>query len=175
MTNGTTFGGTIDLGDIDLWSFNSCNGDGFTIQIGKLTGSTLFTPQMRLYGRDGALLNTSSTQISRSAPATGTYTLVVADASGPLNGTGTYQLAGLGIKSGLTLCRPVLTGTTIFLSAPGGGTNATSALLTQTNIAAPAEFWTPVVTNQFDQFGVFSFTNAFNRAERERYFRLLMQ
>jgi len=32
--------------------------------------------------------------------------------------------------------------------------------------------WTPILTNRFDQFGIFAYTNLFNPAERERYFRL---
>jgi len=32
--------------------------------------------------------------------------------------------------------------------------------------------WVPILTNQFDQFGIFAYTNLFNRAERQRYFRL---
>jgi hypothetical protein len=45
-------------------------------------------------------------------------------------------------------------------------------LYTQTNVAAPAALWTPFYTNQFDPFGVMSQTNAFNRAEPQRYFHL---
>ena len=176
LIQAANFAGTIWLGDLDVWSFNACEGDAFTLQIDELTGGTSFVPQMRLYGRDGSLLNTASgqttAQINRTAPATGTYTLVVADASGPLTGTGTYQLMGLGIKSGLTLCRPIITGGNFFLSAPGGETAAPVVLLTQTNVAAPLPLWTPIVTNQFNQFGVFGFTNLFDRSEAQRYFRL---
>ncbi|HMP81851.1 MAG TPA: hypothetical protein PKA41_04005 [Verrucomicrobiota bacterium] len=176
LTNGVVFAGAIDLGDLDVWSFNACAGDEFTIQLDELTGGSAFLMQMRLYGRDGILLNTAShqtsVQISRSSPATGTYTLIVNDASGPLTGTGTYQLTGTGIKSGLTLCRPVITGTGIFLSAAGGITNATSILFTSTDVTTLRTSWAAILTNQFDQYGVFTRTNPFNPAEPQRYFLL---
>ena len=176
IANGSSFVGTIETGDIDVWSFNAFNGDAFMLQLDELTGGSSFVPQMRLYGRDGVLLNTASgqttAQINRTAPATGTYTLVVADASGPLNGTGTYQLTGLGIKSGLTLCQPIVTGTNLFLSAAGGGANATYILFTHTNATTLRSLWPSVWTNQFDQYGVFTRTNPFNPAEPQRYFLL---
>ncbi|MCW5551961.1 MAG: hypothetical protein KIS67_07310 [Verrucomicrobiae bacterium] len=179
MTNGQIFVGAIELGDLDTWSFNACTGDAFTLQLDELTGGSAFLPQMRLYGRDGVLLNTISgqttAQINRTAPATGTYTLVVADASGPLNGTGTYQLTALGIKSGLTLCQPVVTGANLFLSAAGGTTSAASVLLTSTNVATARTNWTPIWTNQFDQYGVFTRTYPFNPAEPQRHFLLQQQ
>jgi hypothetical protein len=179
MANGASFIGTIDLGDIDAWSFNACSGDGFTLQLDELSGGSAFYLEMRLYGRDGTLLNTASgqttAQISRFAPATGTYTILVSDGSGSLTGTGTYQLTGIGISSGLTLCQPVVSGTNVFLSAAGGLTNLTSVLFTATNVATPLGLWSPILTNQFDQFGVFSRTNLFDPTEPARFFLLQAQ
>ena len=176
IANGSSFVGTIETGDIDVWSFNACNGDAFMLQLDELTGGSSFVPQMRLYGRDGVLLNTAShqttAQISRAAPATGTYTIIVNDASGPLNGTGTYQLTGIGIKTGLTLCQPVVTGANVFLSAAGGTTNATAVLFAHTNATTLRSLWPSVWTNQFDQYGVFTRTNPFNPTEPQRYFLL---
>jgi len=53
--------------------------------------------------------------------------------------------------------------------------NATFILFTRTNVAAPVTAWLPILTNQFDQYGAFRRTNAFDRAERERYYWLLQQ
>jgi len=39
---------------------------------------------------------------------------------------------------------------------------------------ATENLWTPIRTNQFDQFGVFSFTNSVNLGEQQRYFPLLL-
>jgi hypothetical protein len=51
--------------------------------------------------------------------------------------------------------------------------NVTFVLYTHTNLA-PLASWSPILTNQFDQFGVFTYTNLFNPAELQRYFRLVL-
>lgn len=176
LTNGVSQVGTIEVGDIDAWTFNLCAGDGFALQLNELTGGAGLLLQMQLYGRDGMLLNTASgqtsAQISRIAPATGTYVLLIKDVSGSLSGTGTYQLTGTGISSGLTFCAPIRVGTNMVLNAPGGTANAAAILLTATNLALPQAQWLPVATNHFDQYGVFSGTNAFQFSEPAMFFRL---
>jgi hypothetical protein len=55
----------------------------------------------------------------------------------------------------------------------GGVSNATFILFTHTNVATPLAQWTPILTNQFDQYGVFNRSNVSGRYEPQRYFRLL--
>jgi hypothetical protein len=80
--------------------------------------------------------------------------------------------AGNGLSGGLKDCVPVIFGANVHLSGVGGPPGTNFVLYTATNIATPIALWTPVLTNHFDQFGVFDYTNGFNPAERQRYFRL---
>ena len=41
-------------------------------------------------------------------------------------------------------------------------------------MAEPFGLWTSVLTNRFDQFGVLTYTNVYNPALRQQYFRLLV-
>ena len=56
MVNGTTYLGTIETGDIDAWTFTANAGESIVVRMGEVTSSTL-TPQLRLYGPDGVLLD----------------------------------------------------------------------------------------------------------------------
>jgi hypothetical protein len=144
----------------------------------ELVGSSSLTPWLRLYGRNGTLLGSVSgaatAQVSVSATNSGTFTVVASDNSSFYAGTGTYQLTVNGLSDGLKLCIPLIVGTNVNLAGVGGTASAEFRLYTATNITTPAASWTPIRTNQFDQFGVFTYTNHINRAERERYFRLFM-
>ncbi|MBI3849792.1 MAG: hypothetical protein HY298_05810 [Verrucomicrobia bacterium] len=173
--------GTISLGDMDLWSFNACQGDGITLQRTQLSATNGFAAWMRVYDPNGVLIYNGATggvdEYAFTAANNGTFAVLVADggggSSGP-TGTGTYQLTGLGVSTGLILCKPVISGTNLFLSGAGGMTASNFVLLTATNIVTPLAAWTPIRTNQFDQLGVFSFTNFFDVSEPERFFRLLL-
>ncbi|SPE51524.1 hypothetical protein SBV1_1360015 [Verrucomicrobia bacterium] len=96
--------------------------------------------------------------------------LVSSYASG---GTGTYGLSANGLSDGLKLCRPSIKGTTLTLNGVGGITNGGFLLFTTTNVAQPADLWTPILTNRFDQFGVLTYTNVYSPGLRQQYFRLL--
>ena len=98
---------------------------------------------------------------------------VVADSQyGEFSGSGAYRLTSNGLSDGLKLCSPTLSGTNVVLSEVGGPPGATFILYTQTNVTAPAAFWMPFYTNQFNPSGVMSETNAFFRSEPQRYFQL---
>jgi hypothetical protein len=92
-----------------------------------------------------------------------------------VNDSGTYQLGGNGLPDGLNLCLPVVLGTNLDMEVVGGGSNATFVLYTTTNITTPLAQWSPILTNQFNQLGVADFTNSFNPAEHQRYFRVQTQ
>jgi trimeric autotransporter adhesin len=171
-----TYDGTIDVGDLDLWTFTACAGDGILLRMDELVSGSSLTPWIRLYGRDGTLLNSvfgaATAQINRSAPVTGRYLVVVGDGTGGLGGSGTYRLTVDGLTDELKVCVPVISGTNAKLGGVGGITNAVFRLDTTTNLATPAALWTPILTNYFDVFGTFTYTNPFSRTEPARFFRL---
>lgn len=74
--------------------------------------------------------------------------------------------------------KPVITsfgmdGGNLYLAGNNGGNTSTHYIvLTSTNVAAPANLWTPVVTNTFAFDGSFGFTNAVNPATPARFFRV---
>jgi len=175
LTGAGIYNGAIDVGDLDVWTFTACAGDTISLQMQALTGSP-FTPWIRLYGRDGTLLNTiagtPSVQVVRSAPATGNYLLVLTDDSSAYAGSGTYQLTVNKLTDGLKECTPILAGTNVLLSEVGGQSGATFVLYSATNVTTPLASWNPIATNLFDGFGTFTITNAINTNIPQQYFIL---
>ena len=88
-------------------------------------------------------------------------------------GTGTYGLTVNGLSTGLKVCPPVIKGSTLTLNGIGGETNATFVLYTTTNVIMPLGLWAPILTNEFDRFGVFTYTNVYNPALQQEYFRFI--
>jgi hypothetical protein len=178
MTNGFEHLGAIDVGDLDVWSFEACRGNILSLKGEELSGGSEFTPRLRLFGPTGALLataqNATTALISYQTTNSGTFTLLVD--GGLLNNFGTYRLTGNGLAAdGLTLCLPRVSGTALNVTGIGGVAGAAGILYSSTNVATSFSLWTPLVTNQFDQFGVFVYTNLFGSAEEGRFFRLLQQ
>jgi hypothetical protein len=170
--------GTISLGDVDLWSFTTCRGEVMQLRVDELTDTSgNFTPWLRLYSPDGALLGSVAgatfAQLTLVSTNSGTFIAVISDGNGALSGTGTYSLTNNGLSDELRLCSPIVVGTNANLTAIGGLPGSNYIVFTATNITTPQASWTPIRTNQFDGFGVFSFTNLFDFSEHERYFRLL--
>ena len=180
LVSGVDALGTIQVGDLDLWRFTACPGDHVTLQLNELTTTNNFYPWLRLYGPNGVLIGdggggsfATSEQLTLTVTNGGTFTVLVSDtAYGNVGGTGTYRLTSNGLSDGLKECLPIISGTNVYLAEVGGGSNVTFVLFTQTNVSAPFALWTPLRTNQFDSFGVFNYTNLFNPAEPQRYFRL---
>jgi hypothetical protein len=130
---------------------------------------------VRLYGPNGVLLGssfgTAFAEVNATATNRGTFLAVIGNNDYHNNaGSGTYQLTVNGLSSEMRLCLPKISGTNLNLSAVGGPTNATFVVFTETNVATPLTLWTPILTNQFDQFGVFVHTNRFDPAEPRRFF-----
>lgn len=173
MTNSAVYVATNGIAGLDLWTFNACPGDGLSLQITELTGGSSFSPELILYAPDGTLLNrvsgTTSAQISRIAPMPGNYLLIVGDTVG---GYGTYQLTGSGFTTGFKLCQPQLIGADLVVGAVGGRAGSNYVMLAASNIALPANSWTPIRTNQFGIFGECSVTNVFNAGIPQQYFRV---
>ncbi len=94
MTNGFTYQGTNIVGDLDVWSFYGTPGDSNLWRISTVN----FTPYLRLYGPDGALVAEAYTPngsvrtnfLSYVVTNAGNYTLV--SSAYFLNQSGTYSL-----------------------------------------------------------------------------------
>lgn len=67
----------------------------------------------------------------------------------------------------------LLDGTNFVFTATAGTTNGTFRLLTQTNVAAPLANWQSLATNMFDAAGSQVVTSVVNRAEAQRFFRIV--
>lgn len=92
ITDTTAHGGTIQVGNVDSWTFHAATGDSVAISIGEVAADgsdPAFRPWIRLRGPDGAPLGSdwraSAAQIAAKAPLTGTYSVFVASnpACGP--------------------------------------------------------------------------------------------
>jgi hypothetical protein len=174
MTNGGIYTGTITLGDLDLYAFTSCKGDVINLEL----KTTNFFGSLQLYGPNGALLNAvggfpvTDDLLTYTATNCGTFTVLVSDSYG--GETGTYGLTVNGIFDVLKLSSPVISGTNLVIKGTGGTTNASFILYSTTNLVTPLGLWTPVLTNHFDQFRGFNYTNVNYAATPERYFRFVV-
>ncbi len=63
-------------------------------------------------------------------------------------------------------------GTSLVTAGADGVPNEPYTVLSSTNIALPLTNWTPILTNQFDSAGNFSFTNGISPAVPQRFYRL---
>jgi hypothetical protein len=94
LTNGVETPGTIDVGDLDLWTFTANSGDSIELRMGAVN----LNPWIQLYGPDGKLVGSAGTGVtgirdavlSITATNSGTFTVVVSAFA--LNQTGTYNL-----------------------------------------------------------------------------------
>jgi hypothetical protein len=94
LTNGVTYVGSIDIGDIDAWSITANAGEHIIARMGE--SSSELSPQLRLYDPSGALLGNSGNPIGAEVVAratnSGTFLLVAGDISSSWAGTGNYRL-----------------------------------------------------------------------------------
>src|SRR5262249_40007672 len=93
--------GSIDVGDLDMWSFTADSGDGIVVRVGEVSDNGNFEPWVRLYGPTGVLLGNSAgdlaAEVAVTAAASGTYIVVVGDGNlahsgDSLGNTGSYRL-----------------------------------------------------------------------------------
>ncbi len=111
LANGGNHDGTIDVGDLDTWTFDAAAGDSVLLRIGQLTGGDGFDPRLRLYDPHGELVASaaegygytvaSDAQLSVIAALSGTYTVVVD--SGFTSGSGDYRLYYLEVPGAFTV------------------------------------------------------------------------
>ncbi|MBI3853883.1 MAG: hypothetical protein HY298_26965, partial [Verrucomicrobia bacterium] len=158
MTNGVMHTGTIDVGDLDVWTFTANSGDAIIVRMGEITDTSAnFTPWVRLFGPNGTLLDSgfgsSAGEVAVTATNSGTFTVVVGDANGLLSGTGTYLL---------TLAK---TGDPVVVSAGDDGGPMTNGVLhTGTVLTGDLDIWTFSATNGDNivvRIGEISDTNTF--------------
>src|SRR5207302_1665973 len=99
--SGSNYDGTIQLGDLDLWSFTANVGDRVVVRIGALTTTNVFNPWLRIYGPNGVLIADSGVndggatveELALTTTNSGTFTVLVSDSFYFLyGGTGTYRL-----------------------------------------------------------------------------------
>src|ERR1039458_3600057 len=94
LTNGANNQGTINVGDLDQWSFAANSGDRIALQLAKLSGSATFNPMIELFDPNGTRLAVSSdptaARVNIQAEVSGTYRVLVS-AQSP-GGSGGYQL-----------------------------------------------------------------------------------
>jgi hypothetical protein len=93
LVNGGLRNGVMTKGDLDSYTFTANVGEGIQIRLADID-ATGFYPRIWLYGPTGALVTNAYDPdvavLSVAAPASGTYTVVVADYYG--TGTGDYEL-----------------------------------------------------------------------------------
>src|SRR5205814_9864960 len=83
MLNGAVYTGSLQAGDLDMWSFDAQAGDGIVLRM----GATNFNPYIRLFGPDGALVGSVGTgnggfvDVDLMATATNSGTYIAVDAS----------------------------------------------------------------------------------------------
>src|SRR5437667_222397 len=56
LASGSNYDGTIQLGDLDLWSFAASAGDRVVVRVGAFTTTNNFNPWLRIYGPNGVLI-----------------------------------------------------------------------------------------------------------------------
>jgi hypothetical protein len=177
MTGAGFHNGTTVIGDLDVWCFTAHVGNSIVLQMAEtVSGSSLY-PYLRLYGPNAVLLNSTqgdaAAGVTTRATNSGTFTAVAGNREpSSAGGDGTYPLTRNGLSDGLKVCIPVISGTNLNLGGIGGPPGTNFVFYTTRNFAMPAALRTPILTSQFDQFGVFDYTNVFNPAEHQRYHRL---
>jgi len=177
LTGAGVYSGNLAIGEIDPWTFTICAGEAINVRAELITSTNDFDPWVRVYGPNGALLGSSFGtpygEVAVKATNSGTFLVVIGN--NPYysdTGNGAYQMIVNGLSDGFKTCAPVISGTNLNVGGVGGPPGTNAVLLTTTNLTTPAALWTPIVTNQFNQFGVFEYSNEFNHAELQQYFRL---
>src|SRR5207249_868966 len=98
LINGQTYSGTISApGELHTWTFTAAAGDYIALSIGEVApASADFTPWIRLVSPTGTILansfGVSAAQLAVTAPASGTYSVVVGTNDPGFDATGSYLL-----------------------------------------------------------------------------------
>jgi hypothetical protein len=138
MTNGVMHTGTIDVGDLDVWTVAATAGQSIVVRMGE-TSSVSLSPQLRIYGPTGALLDTSTStvgaELAVTAASSGTFVVVAGDFASSWSGSGAYRL---------TLAK---TGDPVVVSAGDEGGPMTNGVMhTGTIDVGDLDVWTVTAT-----------------------------
>jgi hypothetical protein len=122
LTNGWMHTGTIDIGDMDVWTFHAEAGQNIVVRMGELVANSTLTPYLRLFDPSGALLDSYgaggvASEVSARATNSGTFTVIAADLTAFYTGSGTYRLKLMKTSS------PLLVGASDNGGALTGNTN----------------------------------------------------
>ena len=171
MNGSASYAGTLTLGDLDIWAFTACQGDLISLQL----NTTNFYGKLQLYGSNGVLLNTvqGATLLNLAYTATNCGSFAALVSSYNQDDTGTYRLTVNGLADQMRLCSPVISGSRLTVNGVGGDPGTNCVLYSSTNLAQPFGLWTPVLTNQFNPLGVLTYTNTYDPASRQLYFRFI--
>lgn len=141
-----SYGGTLSL--VNLGAAPLAAGDAFKLFNAAGTYTGAFASLVPATPGDGLLWDTNSLSVDG--------TLKVVNAAPAQPGIASITVAGGNV---------ILSGT----NGPAGGTYY---VLTSTNVALALTNWTALATNQFSGTGTFSFTNAVNAGEPQRFYLL---
>ncbi|MCL4177030.1 MAG: hypothetical protein KJ072_04705 [Verrucomicrobia bacterium] len=177
MDGSGEYEGTIDVGDVDAWTFTACQGETISLSVTEMVAGSALTPWIRLYGWDGELLRSAFGAATGAimdfiAPAHGTYTVVIGDGSSTIGGAGTYRLVANGLRDELRFCPPRLAGEGRTLTVIGGVAREPFTLLSSMDAGLPLSAWEPRVEGQFDLYGVMTFTDLEGAEDAQRYYIL---
>jgi hypothetical protein len=96
LTNGALHMGTLDLGDLDVFTVSANVGEAIVVRAAEVVSGTSLAPWLRIYSPSGALLDSSTSavgaEVAVTAASTGTYLVVLADNSSSYAGAGAYRL-----------------------------------------------------------------------------------
>ncbi len=95
LTNGAMQTGTIDVGDLDVWTITATAGQAIVVRMGETSAS--LSPWLRIYSPSGgAALGSSfgsaAAEVAVTATTDGTFLVVAGDNSSGLAGSGAYRL-----------------------------------------------------------------------------------
>jgi len=82
LTNGVTTVGTIDTGDLDVWTVSANAGDAVVVRMGQITDVNTFDPWVRVYSPTGVEMSdnfsgTAADEVAFTATNSGTFLVVV--------------------------------------------------------------------------------------------------
>jgi hypothetical protein len=109
LTNGGNHAGTIHVGDLDPWTFTAAAGESVVVSIGETGAASPLVPWIRVFGPTGAIVTNGNNwgelaaQVQVTAPAAGTYTVVVSTHDVGTDASGTYVLTAVRPRSALTV------------------------------------------------------------------------
>jgi len=102
LTVGIASSGTIQVGDVDVYTITATAGDHVTVSVGETSDTNgVFQPWIRLWSPTGTSLGDTA-GVSAAAinnvtiPTSGTYLVLVASFNTGFNGTGTYNVTVTG-------------------------------------------------------------------------------